>query len=272
MVAVNQNIIKATGLVTFTSLNPASNGIVIPMPNTATFSYNANIEVVEVPTNTVTGVTVIARLIESMAKPEVSISLPTSPIAMAMAFNSEWEEAVAQTIFVTKQQTLTSNTIPAATSGYEGFGVAANAVSTASYINPVDPTKVVQLVQDPDFATFDHATDNGKFAVGANGAIKIANDVVALAPMAQFRIPNVLTVQQFGENTFDTFKVEAKLILVDLSIIQLTFPSLQIKPDSRSFDPKSGSVELVLSSLNDGSTCNYNPTVQYLGSAQKINC
>lgn len=244
----------------------------IPVPNTASFTYNANIEVVEVPTNTVTGVTVVARLIESAAKPELTISLPVTPIAMAMAFNAEWENVTGRTIHITKQQTLTSNTIPAATTGAEGFGIAANAVSQGSYIDPTDPTTVVELVQDTDFATFDPAVDNGKFAVGANGIIKIADDVVALKPMAQFRIPVSLNVRELGESPFDTFKVEAKLILVDLSIIKLTFPALQVKPDSRSFDPKSGNVELVLLSINGGSSCNYNPIVEYLGNAQLINC
>jgi hypothetical protein len=271
MVAVNQNIIKAPGLVTFTSLNPASNGIVIPMPNTATFSYNANIEVTEVPTNTVTGVTVRARLIETSANPEVTITLPTTPIALAMAFNAEWEDATNQTIYITKQQTLTSNTIAAATSGNEGYGIAADAESKASYIDPADPSAVYELTQ-VTYGTFNPAVTDDSFAVGANGAIKVSDNVVALAPMAQFRMPNVLTVRQFGESTFDTFKVEAKLIMVDLSIVQLTFPSLQVKPDSRAFDPSSGSVELVMAALNDGSTCNYNPTVQYLGQAQLINC
>lgn len=271
MVAVNQNIIKAPGLVTFTSLNPASNGVVIPMPNTATFSYDANIDVTEVPTNTVTGVTVRARLIETAAKPEVKITLPATPLAMAMAFNAEWENASSQTIHITKQQTLTSNAIAAATSGSEGYGIAADAVSQASYIDPADPTAVHELTQ-VTYATFDPAVTDDSFAVGANGAIKVSDNVVALAPMAQFRMPNILNVRQFGESTFDTFKVEAKIIMVDLSLFKLTFPSLQVKPDSRSFDPTSGKIELTMAALNDGSTCNYNPTVQYLGKGQLINC
>jgi hypothetical protein len=271
MVAINQNVVKGTGVTKLTSLNPLSNGNIIILPNATALTFNPNITLSEVRVNTPTGVSVKARDIETAANPELTLTLPLTPIAMQMVFNSEWESVVDADFDVTQSFLPTTNTISAKASGFYGYGVAEDATATFGYADPTDPTASVQLTQ-VTYATFNPAVTNNSFAVGANAEIKISDNIVAKAPLITGSITNTATIRQLGENTFDTFKVDAVLLFVDNSIAIVTFPAVQIKADARVFDPSTGVAEFTMSVLNDGSTCTYNPTVKYLTQDQIMAC
>lgn len=271
-VALNQNTIKGTGRFVLTSLNTYKNAVPLLLPNPTGFSFTPNIEFSEVRTQTPTGVSVPARLIETAANPEVTLEFPLNPISMALSLGNGWEDEAGATVELIEKTIATATTVVAAkTSGQMGFGVAEDATSVGSYADPADPTEFLALTQQT-YSTFNPAVTDDSFAIGANGEVIVSANIVALSAAVVFRIPNVLNIRTIGEQAFDTFRVQGNLLLVDGSVINVVFPSLQVKPDSRTFDPTAGTVSLTMAALNDGSTCNYNPTVQYLGSSQILTC
>ncbi len=272
MVQLNQNVIKGQGRLALISLNPGSSGQIIPVPYPVGFTFDPQIEVRELRTQGPLAVSELTRLVEQAANPLVTLSFPATMLVFAMLFNAQWEDAASVTVQIPKQFPVTSGTFAAATSGTEGFGVAEDAAATGSYVTGADSTKHVPMTRVA-YGSFNSATDD-TFAIGANAEILIADNIVNAADTtASFLIPNTLSnIRSLGENPFDTFKVNLNLILVDLSIVTMEFPSLQIRPDSRAFDPTAEGLEIQMNKLYDGSGCGVNPTIHYLGQAQKVAC
>jgi hypothetical protein len=246
--------------------------ILLPKPNDIIFNPNA--KTINITERSKLGVLVLAGRVLDETLPEFELTWGVRTLTLlamqhGYAFGTPAETPVTGTITTIM---VTKGSYEASIAGYEGFGVAVDAVSTGSYENPNSPGVIVSLIQQP-FATFNSSTA-GSFAVGANFALKFSADLVGTITTAKqvtINVPNLVgSGISLMDEAFTNFAFTYNQILVDRSIIQTTYPSVSLKRDGGTIDAKQDT-KLIYSVLDSSGGCSV-PLITYLGKAQSRKC
>ena len=271
--ATTSSYLKGLSQLTLISQNTGSLGEVIMLPTATGLVYNPNFEERSIDLQTEAGVAALAQVVETRSAPTYEVELPTTAIAMAIAtFGYEWEDVSNKAIQVIRTFRPTTNSIAAVTSGKEGFGIAEDATAVAAYQSSADITKSVQMTQQT-WATFDPSVTDDSFAIGANRAIKVSDNIVAAGAVVTVSISQTLsTAREIGETAFDTFELRANIITVGGQKIYLRESSVKVLPSTRNFDSTAESITITFNVLQDGSNCTPLPEVVDKGNAQLFAC
>jgi hypothetical protein len=172
--------------------------------------------------------------------------------SLAVGLGRKWNAAASVDVVFVRSFKATKNSYLAATTGTEGFGIAANVAGAKASVRINDFYEPLTLA--PDFDTFDVATSTNSFAVGLNGALKISNDVVG-NPVS-YEIPaTIADVRELGEDAYDQLKLTIVMITDDGNLVQLQFPETSMALDGKSVNFSESGIEVTFRSLYDGSTC-----------------
>jgi len=202
--------------------------LVIPAASKAT--YSPGVTQAEVLSSSSTGETVVVDRYVTEKKPTLTLELGVKgiPEVLGLKLGQKFASG-SRDVFVERSNLLVpaSGVLTAATTGIEGFGVAADAVTIASYYDPVTGLSV-PLTQGA-FAGFDPTADPLKFAVGANGAMKFGNSLIG--KYVSFRIPNTALagVQYLSSTPFVNLSLSMVVLNSDNKVVKWTFPS--VTPD-----------------------------------------
>jgi len=146
---------------------------------------------------------------------------------------------VTKDLFMTKAIDVYSNNIPATTTGKVGFTITIDEVSQASYTNV---NVSVALIQS-DFALFDPTVDD-QFAVGAAGAFKFSNNLVASLARVTVKVPYTVTGLGISNEVIGKHRVDATLITTENEVVFLDIPSVTPNLDGGGFMPMEEGIEM----------------------------
>lgn len=241
-------------------LNNSSNIIVVPNPSMV--RYDPGIELLETMTTDTYGNSQLADIEIDKINAKITATFPKKTINILGM--KQWQRPAAQASLVAAYRRnaikLTANSYEAATSGQEGFGVLADAVSSASYLDETGQS--IPLTQDV-FATIDSGVDTLSFAVGADRALKFTNDLIG--KQVSFDIPYTIATGGtiLSEALFNRFSLSLVIIQNDLTIIAEEFSQMVVDPTGE-IDYNTLEQELVFRAVYDGSQCTVKQT-KYLG-------
>lgn len=252
--------------------NGTNQVIIVPKPNNVT--YNPNTTLVPTRERNKLGVSVLLGQITDETTPEIEITWGIKTLTLlamqyGYAFGTPATTPVTQII---NTAIVTQSTYIASESGFEGFGVALDAVSTGSYESPSAPGVIIPLTQQP-FATFNPAIP-GSFAIGANFAQKYSDDLVGTVSTAKtvtISVPNFIgSGLSLIDEPFTNFALTYNRITSDRTILQTTYDSVVQKADAVSIDAGQ-ETSITYSIVDTSGGCNV-PKVQAIGVAQKRRC
>ena len=123
---------------------------------------------------------------------------------------------------------------PAIPAGGLGFEITADPVGLTGTAKLLDG--VEQLLTQQPFATFIPATPLS-FAVGAAGAIKFSNDLVAARADTELQIPCTVDTRSISEQSLGLMSLRALMRNSDDSVSLIHIPYLEIDPEGTKLDP-----------------------------------
>lgn len=240
--------------------------IVLPVFKGAVFDLGITEEIVSAPSEL--GVDVPVFINKAAESPLLTgMFVRKTPEVLSVAMGREWNAAGSLAVTLIRNFRISGNTYPAATTGFEGFGVAANAAGSRCSVLKDGFSSPLTLA--PDFTTFSNASANS-FAVGLNMALKFGTDVQGLPAILE--VPATLTdVRELGENLLDELRLTLILLMDDMRLMQLQFPSASVTLDGASINFTDSGIEVKFKPLYDGSTC-LPYTLRYLGNASQRQC
>lgn len=215
------------------------------------------------------GTTVLANQLITGEAPTITLPYGFKTIEL-MALQQARTVALSnsQTVYQSKAFQATTGTIAGAASGKEGFGMTANQTASrmSALINGISTPLTRQT-----YGTFNAATPLS-FAQGADGAIRLSDDIVSAGYFVTFNFPNtgvtnVATIQDAAE---ENFAVTLVGILDDLTIFNDYYSNCFLSlPDMQELNYGTAGLSIVLrpSIAQDG--CGYRRTTF---SPQKFAC
>ena len=132
-------------------------------------------------------------------------------------------------------------TYPAKTTGQVGHGIVADAVTYASKTDTTGAKKSVPLTQQP-FATFSPTTANS-FAVGANGALKFSDNLVADQTFVTLSVSRAVTGNKMGD-FLNPHEISGLVVGTDKRVMMLYIPEVIIDPSQGQFDAGSEQLQI----------------------------
>lgn len=153
---------------------------------------------------------------------------------LALAMGRTLQKNIADNIVLPfrRKALLASN--PAIPAGGLGFDIVADPVGLSGTAKLLDGLEQA-LVQQP-YATFVAATPLS-FAVGAAGAIKFSDDLVAGRADAEVQIPMTVDTRSISEQSLGLMSLRALIRNSDDSVSMLHIPYLEIDPEGTKLDP-----------------------------------
>lgn len=147
----------------------------------------------------------------------------------------------------------TNKTSTGASSGQEGFGMAADqATSYAWVLSGLGQSTALARQTD---ATFDPSVTNDSFSQGANGAYKFSDNLVGSDVFYTFP-QSSLSLLEIGEANLDDLRVNLTAVMRDLRLFRLEIPSCSIDfGGSGNIPIGPGEISMNLRVTFDGSTC-----------------
>lgn len=246
-------------------LDNSSRVLVLPNPSEVTFDQGIELE--EVMSVTPLGEMQLVDLYPRQRNPRIQATFPKkTPETLGMKFGYRMEQATGMDAVLSRNGVqIDRNSYPAATSGLEGFGVAADEpLAEASYLD--DTNLSIPLTQGT-FATFDPVTATLSFAVGANGALKFSNDLIG--KFVSYDIPFTLAEGvMMTENIFTRFKPTLVVIQNDLKIVSFEFPEALIDLSDGEINFNESNIQISMRITYNGTGC-LPVKVKYLGQARQ---
>jgi hypothetical protein len=196
-------------------------------------------------TSNSSGVMVPARRTISEEAPIVSCSFPTvTPEITGLLTGKRIVSGGSRTTMYVLNNVLPStNTIAAVSAGQAGFNtVADNLGAIAAVIrNGVS----IPLTLVTPFSTFNHASTTDSFAVGASGAVKLSNNLVASGEAICVAIPEIVSVNNLYSSGTSTDKYSMQVDFLDLNsrMTRMTFDSVSPALD-KPVDPSQTPVQI----------------------------
>lgn len=256
---------KSTDAV-FTDLN-ASPQRKLVIPNAMVNNFNLGREVEEVFASSPLGEDVLVDIFVTQQNPTIGLTLPKkTPETLGMKMGYRFEQATEMDVKIAKNGILVKrNTYEAATTGFEGFGVTADANAFASYL---DENDISIPLTKATFANFDAAASTLSFAVGENGALKFSNDLID--KYVTYSIDAVYTNQglELTENLFDRLGLQLIFIQNDLSLVQIEIPEVIIDPSDADISFEESTLPITLRPVFSGEGCT-TFKMKYLGQKRK---
>lgn len=174
---------------------------------------------------------------------EASLSISYSVVnPELLAFRiGTYFESKTNDLYFTRSYTVTQNNFPAYALGSFGKGIVADADAKAS--------KKVGYISTPltiqPYATFTPATANS-FAVGADGALKFSDNLVAARETVSVMIPYTLTGLSIGDEIVGGHSLVAHLVTTENKVV--VFTAFNVTPDlnGASIDASAEGLEIPL--------------------------
>lgn len=151
-------------------------------------------------------------------------------------------------IITFRKQALTAQT-PAVPIGGYGYDIAIDAVGARGGAK-LGGGLSVGLTQQP-WASFVPATPL-TFAIGANGAFKFSNDLVAARAYVTIRVPAIVDIYSLSEINIGFMKADVVLRSSDDSISLINIPTFQINPEGAKIQAASDSTQIKGSIVTSG--------------------
>lgn len=153
------------------------------------------------------------------------------------------------------QLRVTKGEYAAATSGYLGFGVAANAPTT--YASVIRNNVSTPLTRDVFANHGTWKTDDDKFGIGANGALVFSDNIVDNRDIVTMLIPQSLTGNRIDELPAGAY--EAKLKMIDtLGFVSiLTVFNCEPNPAASAIDFSADSTEVQFNVNASSGSCDF---------------
>ena len=162
------------------------------------------------------------------------------PELLAFRFGRYFEQNTKD-LFYIQTYTVTKTSYDPVTTGFYGFGITADADAKASI---KEGHLSVELTQQP-FATFVPTTLKS-FAVGANGAVKFSNDLLAARETVSLLVPYSISALGIGDELVGDHSVRAKLVDTNNEIVLFYAPNVTPNLDGAALDPSADTLELPL--------------------------
>ncbi len=176
-----------------------------------------------------------------------------SPLSIAARLGRQLEVG-SETFYFTRtfRVTTANQNGTVALTGEEGFGIALDeANAEASYLKDLGQAFRLTRVAD---ATFVPGTDTESFAVAADGAYQLSDDLIGST--VELRIPYTnASILKVGELPMITYDAVLTYVMRDLQLMQVVIPSLSLSPADGDLDPGAAEAPLSFRVTNDGSTC-----------------
>lgn len=150
-------------------------------------------------------------------------------------------------IFMSDYQVPANGLKAAATSGYYGFGMAADTAAIAAYYLD-DNNAIVPMVQGT-YSTFDPAATPFGWAIGANFGLKFGNSLIR-RPVS-FQVADPATVfQTLSPTSYSNLELRVALITIDGTIEKLSCSSASVDTTG-AIDYSAGDQEITFFTPND---------------------
>lgn len=243
-----------------------SDNFVLNLPTPANFVVQEGKQQKIQRTKSAQGRTVRASTYISGEEPTLSVDyMHSQPEIMAFRMGNQFEESlydirIARTIEVTK------NSYAGAEDGYLGHGIEADDEGAVASLR--EPAGLSVPLVRVAFAAFD-PTATRSFAVGANGAMKFSNDLVAAREVISAIIPHQVTGLAFGDGLVGPHRVVANLVDTQNRVWVFTADNVTPNVEGSAFDPSAETMQLPFFVNNPPGACrgwNLNST------GQKVKC
>lgn len=211
-------------------LTDLDTGRLLVLPAASEVSFNPGVTQQEVMTATAVGEMAVADRYTKEIKPtlKAKFGVNANSELLGMKLGRKFTNGTSTTQQKRRSGFLIeANTMPAATTGLEGFGILADAVSKLSYYDPV--TKLSASSTQGTFATFAPGTTLTGFAVGADGAMKFGNDLVGKYATFEIPIASITNVLTLSQAPFTNLSATAVVIDTALEVWHWRFAS--VTPD-----------------------------------------
>lgn len=246
---------------------PSGRLLVLPTASGAVFNPGQEVQVIEGASRL--GEIVILDTYTMGRKPEIQLQWKQKNITLlGMRLGLEFQNRSAVNAKVMNNGFLiTKSDYLGATSGSEGYGMAADQEGAIAYHLKNDMT-TEPLTRQP-FDTFDANTPKS-FAQGENAAMKWSTDLIGRYVAYDF--PHALgSALKLTEENFSAFSCTMMTIMTDRSLLQWDFPSLSVKLEDGDINMNEPEMSISFRVQDDGSDClPYN--VIYKGQLQRRKC
>jgi hypothetical protein len=219
--------------IVYAVIKDLTTGMLLVLPPPSGGQFETGIELTAIEAVNCEGITSTVKRFQAKQDPKVSLTFGAkTPDVVCLALGRKLQANASGTsqMDASSFQVPSDGLVPAVTTGTMGFGIAANAVATASWQNAEGVSEA--LVQDPTFATFDPAAvgSTKKFAIGANGEMKFGNEL--RGRRISMEIPYSITnVYNLG-SAYNNLAIRVGVIDIALRQWQWIFPSVSIEPGS----------------------------------------
>ncbi|KYC42098.1 hypothetical protein WA1_19045 [Scytonema hofmannii PCC 7110] len=241
-------------------------GRILVIPNASEVSYDPGIELEEVMASTPLGVMQIVDVYPKSQNPVVNLTFPKkTPEILGMKMGLKMATEASMSSFVARNGFKVEGTsYPAATTGYEGFGITADIEGAiASYL---DEDGISVPLTQGTFATFSTGSPTLSFAVGLNGAMKFSDDLIG--KYVSWRIPVTITDGLYlSEAAFNRFKMNLVFVQNDLRIVSVGFREV-IVPGDGEINFTEATMQVSFRVVYNGAGC-LPIEIKYLGQARK---
>lgn len=241
-------------------------GRILVIPNASEFTYDPGIELEEVMASTPLGIMQLVDIYPKTQNPKITLTFPKkTPELLGMKQGYKMQQVANLPAVVARNGfKIESNTYPAAATGYEGYGIVADAPGAiASYL---DENQISVPLTQVDFTGFDPATSTLSFAVGQHGAMRFSDDLIG--KYVSWRIP-VIIIQgtTMTEVPFNRFKLTMVMVQNDLRIVSVGFPEV-IVPGDGEINFGEATIQIEFRIVYNGAGC-LPLEIKYLGQARK---
>lgn len=201
------------------------------LPAASEISFNPGVTQQEVMTSTALGEMAIADRYTKEIKPtlKAKFGVNAHPELLGLKLGRKFTAGTSTLESQRRSGFLVPNSglVSAATTGLEGFGIAADVESKLSYFDPV--TKLSVIADQGTFATFDEAATPLGYAVGANGAMKFGEDLVGKYVSFELPIGSITNVLTLAQTPFTNLSVS--VVVIDTALVVWHWLFASVTPD-----------------------------------------
>ena len=200
---------------------------VISLPIASEGSFTLSPEIVRLTTISCLGEKVTAQRVTTGTDPKIKLKYGGTGLPLlGLRTNRQWQSATSTTLeyYRTSYDVPSDGVVSALTTGYLGYGITADAVSKASYIDPNGLS--VDLTQQT-YGTFDASATPLGFAVGANGAMKFGQTLWNKSIAIAIPLPST-TFNTLGNLPYSNLAAKMRVALTNLTVFEWVFPSISI--------------------------------------------